>query len=128
MKKIMAILALGLALTGCKKEHAKSAELVEPAAFYTAVKQDGVQVIDVRTPEEYNSGHIANAVNIDINENDFAQRLDSLDKDKAVYVYCRSGGRSAKAVDMLKAKSFTNIIELNGGIEAWQKAEKPVEN
>jgi rhodanese-related sulfurtransferase len=87
---------------------------------------DKGQLIDVRTAKEYNSGHIEGATHMHLYDADFSTRADSLDKNKTVYVYCKVGGRSAEAVDILKQKGFVHIVELKGGIDAWNQAGKPV--
>ncbi len=77
-------------------------------------------MIDVRTPEEYKSGHIKGAVNIDYNDADFQSNLNKLDKNKTIFVYCLSGGRSSSAVSVLKDLGFTKVFELNGGMMNWR--------
>ena len=59
-------------------------------------------------------------------DNDFEQRIDTLDKNKPVYVYCKVGGRSAEAVTIMKNKGFRHIIELDGGMDAWNEAKLPI--
>ncbi len=82
---------------------------------------DGIQLVDVRTPEEFASGHLENAVNINFYSDDFKDRINELDKEKEVYLYCRSGGRSAKAAKDLEAMGFKKVYDLEGGILKWQK-------
>jgi thioredoxin len=87
-----------------------------------------VQLIDVRTPEEFNEKFIKNAINIDFNDPDyFASEIAKLDKTKPTFVYCYSGGRSADAVEMMSAQGFQELYELKGGISKWLSASKPVE-
>ena len=69
-------------------------------------------LVDVRTPEEYKAGHLNNAVNIDWFANDFAERFRSVDKDKPVYLYCKKGGRSAKAAHLLDSLGFRKVVDL----------------
>lgn len=78
------------------------------------------QLVDVRTPEEYAEGHLKNALNINFNSGDFAQQISKLDKKKAVYVYCRSGGRSGSAVRQMQEMGFTEIYNMDGGILSWK--------
>jgi len=84
-------------------------------------------VVDVRTPEEFASGHIPGATNIDINSLDFDKKVARLDKSKTYLVNCTSGGRSARACGKLSKLEFPNCYNLVGGIHAWEKAGKPVE-
>jgi thioredoxin 1 len=85
------------------------------------------QLIDVRTPEEYTSGHLRNAVNIDYNSGDFEDLLSKLDKSKPVLVYCLSGGRSSHAANKMQNMGFTQVYNMDGGIMKWNGAGKPIE-
>jgi rhodanese-related sulfurtransferase len=77
-------------------------------------------ILDVRTEDEYNDGIIENAINIDIHKGqDFIAELESLDKNKNYYVYCRSGARSAKACEIMNELGFENAFNLLGGILDW---------
>lgn len=87
----------------------------------------GLVVLDIRTPEEFDSGHIAGAGNLDFYEPDFAESLDSLDKDLPYFVYCRSGNRSATAIETMKDLGFTEVYELDGGVVTWFEAGYPLE-
>ena len=84
-----------------------------------------VTVLDVRTVEEYKSGHLENAVNININDTGFEAKSGQLDKSKPVLVYCLAGSRSRKAAQLLRKKGF-QVLELKGGISAWQEEGLPV--
>jgi len=86
-----------------------------------------VQLIDVRTPEEYESGHLTNSENLNFFDETFEKELDKLDKDVPVCVYCKSGGRSTKAAEILKKKGFKDIYNLDGGIMGWKKEGLPVD-
>ncbi len=72
--------------------------------------------LDVRTPGEYNSGHIRNAVNIDVMGNSFTTEIKNLDPDKNYYVYCRSGRRAVQASQILQQNGFKNVFLLEGGM------------
>lgn len=94
--------------------------------FANFITGDGVQLVDVRTPEEYAQGHIADARNIDVFNRDFLQEAEkSLDKSKPVAVYCRSGKRSADAARILSQAGF-KVVNLKGGIIAWVDAGRPL--
>lgn len=93
--------------------------LVAPAAFKELMKDESVQLVDVRTPEEYAKGKIGNATNLNYFDQDFQSQLSTLDKTKPVLVYCASGRRSANAVSLMKEMGFTEIHELKGGYNAW---------
>ena len=84
-------------------------------------------VLDVRTAQEYSEAHIPGAVNIDVLESDFQSKVAKLDKSKTYLVHCASGGRSARACDKMSKLDFPQLYNLQGGMNAWQKAGKPVE-
>jgi len=83
-------------------------------------------ILDVRTPGEFSAGHLANAKNIDYYRKDFIQQVSKLDKNKPVFVYCKGGGRSGSATEMLTGLGFTKIYDLEGGITFWKQDNKPV--
>jgi len=94
----------------------------------SAAKKDGkVVVLDIRTPQEYKTGHIAGAVNVDFKEKDFAEKVAKLDKDKTYVVHCGGGGRSTKSLETFKKLGFKAIVHLDNGFGSWQKAGLPVE-
>ena len=82
------------------------------------------QVVDVRTPEEFNDGHLLTAINIDFKGTDFEYKIGALDKTKPTFVYCLSGNRSSKAADQMKNLGFTEIYQMKGGIKDWKKSGK----
>ncbi len=84
-------------------------------------KQRGM-LVDVRTPEEFEEGHIAGAVNINIAAPDFEKNFEALDRSKPIFLYCTVGGRSAKAAVILRRKGFSKIYDLNGGYTDLLKA------
>lgn len=96
--------------------------------FETGIKVAGVQVLDVRTAGEYQSGHIKNALQADwTNQPQFMERIAFVDKTRPVYVYCLAGGRSHAAAEWMRKNGFSEVKELVGGINAWKRDNKPVE-
>lgn len=90
------------------------------------VKNENAILIDVRTPQEFAEGHLPGAENINIHDADFKDQFAKFNKQETIYVYCRSGSRSAKAQHMLQAIGFTRVINLEGGFLAWKAAKKPI--
>jgi rhodanese-related sulfurtransferase len=144
MKKLFFIIPLGLSLTAisCSNnpeikeitviestiQHAKTInEDIDVKMFSELTTQEGGQILDVRTPEEWNGGIIKGAKKINFFDKDFNQQITSLDKTKPIYVYCKSGGRSGKAAKQLEKMGFTTIYNLLGGITAWNAAGKKIE-
>ncbi len=104
-----------------------SGQSLAPQAFENKFNQSKFpQLVDVRTPQEYEAGHLKDAVNIDVKGADFRTAIEKLDKSRPVFVYCRSGVRSKTAISILKEAGFKEVYELDGGINAWIKAGKPV--
>ncbi len=99
---------------------------LDAASFASAIAQPGTVLIDVRTPEEYAAGHLAGAVNLDVQGPGFADAVAALDVAGHYAVYCHSGNRSAVAVSYLRDHGFTSVVELAGGIAGWQAAGRPV--
>lgn len=115
---------LGLnANTACSQQMYKDANVED---FAQLTDSSGVQILDVRTAEEFAEGHLRNAVNIDVKQSSFKdEALKRLDRNRRVAVYCRSGRRSATAANILVQNGF-QVTNLLGGILAWQKAGKEV--
>ncbi len=95
---------------------------VDAATFAAAMKRPGTVVLDVRTPAEFAEGHLAGAINLDVNAADFRAKVGAMAKDVPYAVYCRSGNRSATALAIMKGLGFTQIYHLGGGITAWTAA------
>jgi rhodanese-related sulfurtransferase len=123
--KVMSLLFLFLGLTSCLKNPTDGIQVLDVAKYEKKITEPNIQLIDVRTSEEFSEGHIENAVNIDVTANDFDAKVASLDKEKPVMVYCKSGGRSAKASARLKELGFKTITDLEGGITNWKSENKP---
>jgi len=87
---------------------------------------DEIQLIDVRTPKEFAEGHLSNAVNINFYDSNFMEEMSKLDKNKDLYIYCRSGGRSGKAAKKLKSQGFLKVYDLEGGILNWNQNKMKV--
>lgn len=126
MKKIIQIISIGVVLLSAVLVSCDSGggdgSLLKPEAFKEAIDHtEGAIILDVRTAQEFAEGHLDDAVNVDWNagEEAFAKQLQHVPKDKAVFVYCKAGGRSAGAVIKLEKMGFTNIKELKGGMMAW---------
>ena len=100
---------------------------VNPDEFEKLSKEPDTVILDVRSPQEYAKGHIKNSVLINFNDKNFDEKIKQLDKGKTYLVHCAVGGRSAKACDKLDTYGFQKVVNLEGGIKAWEKAGKPVE-
>ena len=83
-------------------------------------------ILDIRTPGEYHSGHLRDAVMIDYYSKSFMENIDRLDREKTYLVYCRSGNRSARSMDLFNKLQFQKIYHLTSGINSWYAAGLPV--
>lgn len=99
---------------------------VDAETFAAAMLVPGTVILDVRTPQEFAEGHIEGAFNIDIESGNFADKVAELDTRVPYVIYCRSGNRSAVAVEQMKSIGFTQTYHLEGGIAAWQSSGHPV--
>ena len=97
---------------------------VNVSEFQTLIADPDMQLLDVRTREEFDEGHIAGAVLVDVGDADFVDKAAAvLDKERPVAVYCRSGRRSARVARLLTDQGF-KVTNLNGGVLAWEDAGK----
>ncbi len=107
---------------------AQDNKMMSPSTYSQAISNGPVQLLDVRTAEEYRSGHIKNSLQADWRDQpQFKDRTQYLDKNKPVFVYCLSGGRSAAAADYLRQQGFAVVTNLEGGITSWRNAGLPIE-
>lgn len=126
MKSIYLLLAfLALVMSSCQSQPVTGS--VDAITFSTKLNTTkNAVVLDVRTPEEYASGYIGNAINIDFYIPSFQDDIKQLDKDKTYFVYCQAGGRSKSAYEVMKKEGFVNVFELNGGISEWESSNLPL--
>ena len=126
MSKSLFILMLSiLGFMGCTAQNGSS---IDSKEAYGLIKADSnIAILDVRTAKEFVDGHLAGAVNIDVNLADFTQKIDELDRSKTYIVYCRSGRRSSKAVGIMAAKGFKNLYNVSDGFVGWNKNGLPFE-
>jgi len=105
-----------------------TAQAVNVETFDKGMHAANVQIFDVRTAGEYNSGHISGSLQADYtNKQEFADRVQYLNKQKPVYIYCLSGGRSSAAAKWMRENGFKEVVEMDGGVRAWKEAGKPLE-
>ncbi|MGM9720525.1 MAG: rhodanese-like domain-containing protein [Prevotella sp.] len=126
MKKLFIFISAILCnLLGCTAQQQKF-ESLDAEAFEQVISDTSVVRLDVRSIDEYASGHIAKAINIDVMKDDFKTKATSLlPKDKTIALYCRSGRRSKKAAGILVENGY-KVVELNSGISGWINAQKEI--
>ena len=117
------LVAVSMTLFSCQGQESSKIEKLDAKSFSEKIKNNSdVQLLDVRTPDEYASQHIGNATNINYNGANFEQKVAVFEKSKPVYVYCLSGGRSKQAANKLAEMGYTKVYELEGGIMKWNAA------
>ena len=126
MKKLLFSILAALGLFANAQSQSE-VEVLEPQVFIERVKADTSAIIlDVRQPEEFAEGHLAQAINLDwLNQTVFINGLAKLNKQKTYYIYCRSGRRSQAAAGKLKAEGF-QVVDLKGGYLHWVELGLPV--
>lgn len=131
-KSLIIITGIFLAILGTHNGPTSSAaESTNMSAkeTYQLIQSKGnkdIVVLDIRTPGEFAAGHIENAINIDYFSQNFASRLNQLDKNKTYVMHCKSGGRSSRALSIFEDLKFKNLIHLSGGFDEWSTNGLPV--
>jgi phage shock protein E len=118
------VIAVAL-LTGCSS-NSDAVTDVDVAEAQQIVDDGGAVILDVRTPEEFAAGHLPGAININVEASDFDTKVAGLDESAETLVYCRTGNRSGIATDKMVELGFTDMSDLQGGIEAWAAAGEEI--
>lgn len=129
MKNLFFVFGLTVMLlfTFCKENStAQKIQIIAPEEVYKVMNNGGdLQLIDVRTKEEFTEAHLKTAQNICVTDDDFKEKVAHLDKNEPVYLYCRSGRRSANAAKIMKEMGFKEIYDMDGGILKWSNQGLP---
>ncbi len=131
MKRLFLFISLVMALffVSCKdKSVAEEVKVISVEEVREAMGNGEFQLIDVRTIEEFGEGHLKNAKNICVTDDDFKEKVEKLNRNEPVYLYCRSGKRSARAGEILREMGFTEIYDMDGGILKWNEEDFELEN
>jgi phage shock protein E len=128
---LMTVAVLTLVWTGTTTLNAQT---TRPAVKQIDIEQfdklrqvKGNVVLDVRTAQEFNQGHVPGALNVDISDPQFKTKIEGLDKSKTYLVHCARGVRSARATRIMAPLGFADILDYHGGFDEWKKSGKPVE-
>ncbi len=126
MKKLIASFAALILLAGCSSTGSATTVDLNVSEFSQKINEPDVIILDVRTPEEFASGHIEGALNIDFNSGDFANEITRLNPSETYAIYCRSGSRSGQAASIMHKAGFHDVSNLNGGVIDWTNAGLPL--
>lgn len=118
--KFLSLLLFCFLFISCQGQTSKAIQTIDAKSYAEKLKTtQNPQLLDVRTPEEYNTEHIGKATNVNWNGNNFVAEVSKYDKSKPIFVYCKVGGRSAQAANKLAELGFREIYNLDGGIMKW---------
>jgi len=122
MKKLafVFLVLISMGFAGCQDSVNPKITTITPEEMKTFLEVDNVQLIDVRTKEEYNAGYIPGAQNIDFFSPTFIDDINKLDKERPIFLYCKSGNRSAKCAKAMVNQGFVKIYDLEGGFSKWK--------
>ena len=123
---IISLIAIAAIMSGCSSTDDSAFKSVPVTEFAELIASQEVVIIDVRTPQEFNDGHIAGAINIDVASRDFNTQIATLDPTLTYAVYCRSGRRSASASKDMTELGFTSVFNMNGGTLDWESEGFPL--
>ncbi|MEM9077291.1 MAG: rhodanese-like domain-containing protein [Bacteroidota bacterium] len=122
LSSILLVLAISIS---CKSSSAQEVVRIDGQYIMDEVIGKEVQLVDVRSQAEYKSGHIDDAVNMNVMDRKrFIQQIEALDKEEPVYLYCKSGVRSKNAAELLKKEGFSKIFDYSGGYDDWKKSKR----
>lgn len=119
--KLFNLLIFVFLFSACNNTKEPQVHKITAEQMLEVINDESIQLIDVRTQEEFNLGRIKNAQNICITNDDFIAKAEKLDKEKPIYLYCKVGGRSAKAAEILKEMGFKYIYDMSGGFDEWSE-------
>ena len=122
MKNILSVVSVVL-LFSCQGQNTDIIRNVDAVRFNQLIYQKEGIIIDVRTSEEFQSGHLKDASNIDYYSDDFSNKINLVQRDVPIYLYCRSGGRSSSAAKKMLKLGFKEVYNLNDGISSWISEE-----
>ncbi len=120
MKNLILVTVILLFNLGCSQIKGKHITEVSQSEL------DEVVLVDVRTPGEFNAGHLDKAMNIDWLGESFSAEFEKIEKNKTIYLYCRSGKRSADATKFLDSLGYKNVVNLEGGYIAWTERNNKI--
>ena len=128
------VLVLAIMLAALVAPQSARAQSTRPAvqkidvnSFDQKRKEPDAVVLDVRTPHEYAAGHVPGAVNLDLHDPKFQEKVAALEKSKTYLVHCAMGVRSEAATKKMATLGFPRLFDFHGGFKAWQNAHKPIE-
>lgn len=121
------LILAGVSFSVSAQTGADSAKVVSADKFEKLISKNKNTLLDLRTPQEVQEGHLIGATNLDFLDEDFLGKIEQLDKSKTYLLYCRTGNKTRKAGAAMKKAGFKKVIMLDGGITSWKAQGKPIE-
>ncbi len=121
---VMLLLVMNVACGGGKKQLLDITTSQADSVITSNLQNPQFKILDVRTPAEFETGHLSGSINIDFRSADFESKIGSLQKDGKYLVYCRTGHRSASAMSVMKSKNFIEVYNMLGGITKWNEEKR----
>ncbi|WP_268036589.1 rhodanese-like domain-containing protein [Algoriphagus sp. PAP.12] len=121
------LLIAGVSFSVSAQTATDSAKVVSADKFEKLISKNKNTLLDLRTPQEVQEGHLVGATNLDFLDEDFLGKIEQLDKSKTYLLYCRTGNKTRKAGAAMKKAGFKKVIMLDGGITSWKAQGKPIE-
>lgn len=121
------LILVGVSFSVSAQNTADSAKVVSADKFEKLISKNKNTLLDLRTPQEVQDGHLVGATNLDFLDEDFLEKIEQLDKSKTYLLYCRTGNKTRKAGAAMKKAGFKKVIMLDGGITSWKAQGKPIE-
>lgn len=119
-------LVIMLVAVACGPAPVQKTQKISNTELIALMKKSDTQLVDIRTPKEVAKGYIKGAQNIDFYRDDFLAKMDQLDKEKPLAVYCRSGTRSGHSISKLVSLGFKEIYDVTGGFNSWKSEGYPM--
>ncbi len=123
---LVILIALAFVITNCDGQKSGTQQLSTDSFEEKLAATTDKIILDVRTPDEFANGHLAESILINYYDSDFKAQISNLDKSKPVFVYCKGGVRSVSAAKILTEAGFKEVYDLRGGFDSWAEARKPV--
>ena len=127
---LLILILFGFILPSCRAQQDQTITALSPTEAADLIEKHkgdaNFVILDIRTPGEYQSGHLKDATMIDYYSNAFVNDIGRLDREKTYLVYCRSGNRSARSLDLFKKLQFQRVYHLATGIISWNAAGLPL--
>jgi len=124
---LMVAMVAGFRPAAAQTGEEKVLESVPPATFKQNMEAHPGTLLDVRTPEEFQEGHLVGATNMNFFDEDFKQKIEALPKNDCYFVYCRSGNRSGKTLEIMRQSGFQRVYDMSGGFLKWSSEGLPTE-